>query len=271
MTAIPVTLEDALRLSGYTIDVQQRAASVITTPDGDIAIPDMLTSALTWHGDGTPTAGAALYLDRLTPFHPDYADVLTSHVLDRYRTRRLAYDTLDEFALAVRRWNNLHLGPFSTINRRYLTAATDLPLTDLDITRHTDSSSELEAADTATSSDTSTSSAKSRDAQSDYPQGQLADNLDYANGVNDQVSEGTVAGTGETEANRTATEQATTTQTETGRSSHTLMQLIEQQRATLINADEELLDAMEDLFLGVYDRSEADRYTAHPYSGMKGW
>lgn len=260
-------LEDALRFSGYTIDAYEYEGDTITTPDGAITIPPMILSKLTWARDETPTLGAAFYLDKLPPFDAKYAPVQLSMILDRYRSRRLAYETPDEFALAVRRWGTVHLGAMSTLSRRYLSTAVKLPLDTVDMTYHSESAES--ATDNVDSSDTTTSNSKARDAQSDFPQGTLAGNTDYASGAVDRSGTGTVSGTGKTEAERERTGEET--RTERGRSGRTAMELLSEQRSSFLNVDAELLDRMEPLFLGVFDRSTADNPTPHPYRYGRWW
>lgn len=315
MTSTPMTLEDALRLSGYTIDAYESAGTTITTPAGPIVVPPMILSKLTWHHDETPTLGAAFYIDKLPPFDPAYAPVQLSMILDRFRSRRLGYETPDEFGLAVRRWGALHLGAMSTLRRRYLSTAIDLPLDTVNLIIHGESAgsttddgtseasttgngvdsstSTATGADNVTSTDTTNTTSKGRDAQSEFPQGTLAGNTDYASGAVDRVGTGNVAGSGTTEAEREQTETATTereqtgsesredhrsttaasedTRTEQGRTGRSVMELLEEQRATFVNVDEEFLNAFESLFLGVFDRSTADDPIPSPYGFGWGW
>jgi len=287
MTSTPMTLEDALRLSGYTIEAYEAEEVTINTPTGDIVVPPLILSKLTWGREEPPTLGAAFYLDKLPPFDPAYAPVQLSLILDRFRARRLAYETPDEFALAVRRWGALHLGAMSTLTRRYLSTATDLPLDTVNTTTHTTATGATTAdgtatgagSDSVTSTDTTNTTSKGRDAQSEFPQGTLAGNTDYASGAVDRVGTGNVAGSGTTAAereqttedHRDTTEERDETRTEQGRSGRTVMELLEEQRSMFLNVDEELLNAMESLFLGVFDRSTADNTTPRSHAYGWGW
>ena len=249
MVATPLTLADALNFNGYTIGQTANPAFTITTPTGTMNIPVMMLSSLTYQRAGTPASYQSFYLDRLPIFDPTYRPVILSHILDQYSTRRIGYDTPDRFGLAVRRWANLHLGPQSILNRRYLSTAVTLPLT-------TDDS----ATDT-TGTATNTNTDHARDAFSEFPQGQLAANLDYASGATDRNATNT--GNGATVGHGAAA----------GRSGVSVMALLAEQRAAFINADNELLDAIEPLFLGVWDRSEIDTgYADHsPISTAAGY
>lgn len=162
-------LEDALRFNGYTIGQADVAASSITVPTGVIEVPAMRLSSLTWQRgtDPAPVPSDSFYLEALPIFDDAYRPVILSHILDRYSTRRIGYDTPDQFGLAVRRWANLNLGPQSELNRRYLSTAVVLPLDTQD----------------ATTAD------KARDATSDFPQTQLSGNTDYSSYATDRVGD----------------------------------------------------------------------------------
>lgn len=220
MTATPMRLEDALRFNGYTIDQADVEAFDITVPTGVIKIPAMRLSSLTWRlptgtdsvSGSDPQPSDSFYLQALPIFAVEYRPVILSHILDRYSTRRIGYDTPDQFGLAVRRWMNLNLGPQSILNQRYLSTAVVLPLDNVAV----------ETTD------------KARDATSDFPQNQLAGNVDYSSFATDRVSDN----------NRT------------GREGRSVASLLEEQRSAFLNVDEELLELMDSLFLQVWDRGE---------------
>lgn len=158
MTALPMTLESALRHEGYTIDTVEVAELTVTVPTGTIVLPAAVRSVLTWRREEQPALGDDLYLSKLPMFAEPYRPVLLSSILDRYRTRRLGYNTPGEWRLAFRRWGNLHMPLF---NQRYASAAVALPLDDVAATRH----------DLIVSSD--------------FPQSVIGDDTDYASSAND--------------------------------------------------------------------------------------
>ena len=250
MVATPLTLADALNFNGYTIGQSAAPAFTIATTTGTMNVPAMVLSSLNYQRAGTASPYQSFYLDQLPMFAPTYRPVILSHILDQYSTRRIGYDTPDKFGLAVRRWMNRELGPQSILNRRYLSTAVALPLTTDDST--TDNTN------TNTNSATSTNTDHSRDASSDFPQGQLAANLDYASSATDRnaTAAGTANGTAALIAHGAAG----------GRSGVSVMALLAEQRAAFINADSELLDAIEPLFLGVWDRGELD--TVNPNNSL---
>lgn len=221
MTAIPMRLEDALRFNGFTIGQTDVAESdIVLTPEGTIHIPALRLSSLTWQRDGDPEPWDSFYLAALPMFDDAYRPVILSHILDRYSTRRIGYDTPDQFGLAVRRWMNLQLGPMSVLNRLYRSTAYALPLTTDDITD------------------------KARTARSDFPQAPLSGNVDYATNADDNVG------------------------TRQGRTGRSVMELLTEQRAAYLNADETLLQRMDSLFLSVWDRDEYDPELGSPVSSI---
>jgi hypothetical protein len=222
-------LEDALRFNGYTIDQANVDAFTIDLPGGaSIAIPPMRLSALTWRRDGDPVPSDSFYLEALPLFDPAYAPVLLSHILDRFAGRRLSYDTPDEFGRAVRRWLNLNLGPMSILNRLYVSTSVALPLTTQDAVI------------------AGVGASLARDAQSDFPQGPLGGNLDYATAATDQAT------------------SSTSSTNYQGRMGQSVMALLAEQRAAYLNVDVQVLEAIEPLFLGVWDRSERDDAIGSP-------
>jgi len=226
MSATPLKLEDALRFAGYTIDQADFEGTAIAVDSygitGSIVVPPLRLSVLTWQRPGEPVPSDSFYLAALPLFNAAYQPILLSNILDRFANRRLSYDTPDDFGRAVRRWLNLNLGPMSTINRAYASTAIELPMTTQDAT--TDR----------------TTGEKSRDAHSDFPQGVLSGNQDYASDATDQVSAGTDNTTYE------------------GRMGVSVMALLAEQRASYLNVDAQVLDEFESLFLGVFDQDEAE-------------
>lgn len=221
-------LEDALRFNGYTISPVTIDAATIETASGPITIPAMLGSGLTWQRTGDPLPVDSFYLTGLPIFDPAYQPVILSQILDRFSTRRLAYDMPGMFGLAVQRWGNRELGPMSVFNRLYVSTATDLPLT---------------TQDAATDR---TSSSLSRDAHSDFPQGQLSGNLDYATDATDQAA------------------SVTDNTSYQGRLGVSIMELLAKQRDAFLNVDTLVLDSLESLFLGVFDQDDSDPLTGPP-------
>ena len=234
MTALPMTLEDALRYQGFTIDAVEQPELTITIPQGSIVVPAMVRSELTWRRDepSAPELGDDLYLSNLPIFAAAYRPVILSHILDRYRTRRLGYNTPGEWRLAFRRWGNLHM---TVPNQRYASTAVDLPLDDRDETDATEATSH------------------GLDIGSDFPQSIIGGDTDYASVATDR---------------RTA-DNATVRRT--GRST-SVMELIEQQRRAFVNVDEEVLTGLDDLFLSALDQGEGmrpDGDYGHPWGGVR--
>jgi hypothetical protein len=194
----------------------------------------MVRSELTWRRTDPPTPelGADLYLSNLPIFNALYRPVIVSHILDRYRTRRLGYDTPGEWMLAFRRWGNLHM---TVPNLRYASTAIDLPLDDRDAT------------------DTREATTHGLDIGSDFPQSVISGDTDYASAATDR---------------RTADNS---TEHRTGRET-SVMRLLDEQRAAYLNVDEEVLAGLDSLFLGVFDMGEGMRPEGQygfPWGGLR--
>lgn len=234
MTALPMTLEHVLRNQGFTIDVVDQVELAIEVGTGSIIVPPMARSELTWQRDEPvePELGADLYLSKLPIFAEAYRPVILSHILDRYRTRRLGYNTPGQWMLAFRRWGNLNM---TIPNQRYASTAVALPLDDRDETDAVESTSH------------------GLDIDSDFPQSIIGGDTDYATAATDK---------------RTA-DNATTRRT--GRST-SVMDLIGLQRAAYLNVDEEVLAGLDSLFLAVFDQGEGMRPSGqydYPWGGVR--
>lgn len=242
MTARPMTLETVLRHQGFTIDSAPAVAFDVTVTTGVIHVPAMVRSSLTWRRDESPTVSADMYLQSLPIFDPAYLPVILSHILDRYRTRRIGYNTPGEFMLAFRRWGNLNM---TVPNLRYMSSAVVMPLDDRD---NTDAVVGTVAATT-----------HALDVDSDFPQSLVSGSTDYASGATDRRG-----------ADNTNT---TDTTTRTGRGV-SIMQLLAEQREVYLNVDAEVIESMEVLFLSSFDQPEADMFAPYgpPTSfGRYGW
>lgn len=234
-----MTLEDTLRYQGFTIDVVEAVAFDITIADGTIHVPAMARAELNWARTEAQVLGDDLYLSTLPIFDELYRPVILSHILDRYRTRRLGYDTPGEWRLAFRRWGNLNM---TIPNRRYVSTAVALPLDDRDETDQTDR--QLAA------------TSHGLDVGSDFPQSLVSDSADYASNATDR----------RTADNTTSGE----TIHRTGRG-QSIMRLLAEQRDAYLNVDVEILDSLDTLFLGLFDQGEGDPRAQYglPFRGVR--
>jgi len=251
MVALTQTLEEALNLQGYTIDVVERAAFDIVLPGGEgtIHVPDMLLQTLTWQRTRTETPIDSLYLKHLPLFDAAYRPVALSSLLGYYRSRRIAYHTPGEFANAVLRWSGENLGPTSTLNRRWRSTAVELPLDDSNTTEDT------VYGKTATRTPDLTKDGWDHrlDVGSDFPQSLISGSGDYATGAADQRFATNRHEAGTEQIADTGTDSKTTQ----GRN-QSIMALLEAQRAAYLNVDQEFRLAFEVLMLSVFDRDEGN-------------
>lgn len=164
MPASPMTLEEALRHEGYTIEPLTIEAFDVTVTTGTIHVNSTQASQLVWQRDPIdPEPGDDLWLSSLPLFSEEYRPVLLSNILDRYRTRRLSYNTPGQWRLAFRRWGNLNMSIF---NQRYISTGVPLPLDDHD--------------------ETVAATQHSLDIESDFPQSLISGSTDYSTNATDR-------------------------------------------------------------------------------------
>lgn len=247
MTALPMTLEEALNDSGYVVRQVEVAAKTIALDNGVIAIPEMVLSTLDWARPMPAELGDAFYLDKIPVFHEDYRPVILSSILDWYGTRRIGYNTPGEFRRAVRRWSNENLGAMSTINMLYRSLATTLPLDTFDEVETIEKDSTANQTNTTTLEGTT----HALDIASEFPQSLIDGNMDYASNATDRR----VADNTSSNANTARTEDEDETRRRSGRN-QSVMSLIAEQRALFANPDQQLRQLMEPLFFGVFDQGE---------------
>lgn len=243
MSDAPITLEEALDHEGYVITETAATGFTITLDNGQIIIPGMTLSGLAWRRSLPPDPGDDLWLTTIPVFDPAYRPIILSHILDRYRSRRLAYGTPGEWRLAFRRWCNLHIPYY---NRYYQSTAIVLPLDTMDIT---DTGGETEGI-SATGSQTD----HTLDMGSDFPQSAISGSAEYASTATDRRTATNTAD----DSNRDKTDQ----HHKTGRD-QSVMQLVREQRDLIINVDEMVLTAMDELFLSVFDGG-ITAHVSHP-------
>lgn len=250
MVALPVTLEEALNLQGYTIDVAEREAFDIVLPEGTIHVPAMQLQALTWQRTTrAATPMDSFYLNALPLFSSAYRPVALSALLGHYRTRRIGYNTPGEFGNAVLRWANENLGPTSVLNRRWRSTAVDLPLDDSNATETTT----YGKVETRTPNLTNSGWDHRLDVGSDFPQSLISGATDYATGAADQRF-----ATNRTETGTEATaDTGADVKSNAGRS-QSVMELLELQRAAYLNVDQEFRQAFEQLMLSMFDRADGE-------------
>ncbi len=270
MTDIPVKLQDMLNLDGALIEVVEAPELTLQTEVGTIKVPAEIRSSLKYAYDMEPPLHWAMYIDKWPIFDVRYRPHLIGLFLDRFRTRRLAYATADEWMLAFRGWANREMGYF---NKLYLSASTLLPLDTVDFTRtvedesHEDYSENGESSSSRENSEATTGvqKNKTRDVDSDFPQEMLAANTDYASGATDSIGQTDQNGTSEASESSQAADSRShdrnnthsSTTRETGRQTDT-MSLLEKQRALILNVDEQVLESAESLFLAFFDREELE-------------
>lgn len=292
MVALPMRLDEALNLQGYTIDESNVLSRAIATPAGVIEVPAMTLFTLTWQRDRPAEAIDSFYLTRLPVFATEYRPYALSLLLGHYRSRRIGYNTPGEFANAVLRWSGKNLGATSVLNRRWVSTSVALPLDDHDEleqytrelhddkTRDESITTNRDVSVNATTGEKTEATTHRLDVGSDFPQSLISGSGSYASAASDQrqadnmtvdgTNEETTAdnvSTTETQADHQAVTEAADTR-RTGRRA-SIMKLLAEQRDAFVNVDAEFVDAFEPLMLGVFDRGEGEH--AGPWFDHTPW
>lgn len=262
MVAVPLKLDAALNLQGYTIDVVESEAFDIEIDEGTIHVPDMLLQTLTWHRERDEEPIDSLYLKHLPVFDEAYRPIILSSILGHFRSRRIGYHTPGEFGNAVLRWGNENLGPMSVFNARWRSTAIELPLDTQNLVEHREhTEDEVRSPDIVNEGYDHT-----LNTGSDFPQSLISGSGSYATSAGD-----TRFATNRREVGtETKDAEGEYTKTNTGRD-RSIMELLEEQRRQYINVDAEFRAAFEVLMLSTFDIDEGEPQSTFGLPGRWGW
>lgn len=180
--------------------------------------------------------GDPIGLEDYPIFDESYREGLNAKILDHFHYREIGYETIDQYVFALRR-RMREIMPY--FNQRYTSTLHDADML---------STIDMESTSSGQGQSSTESTAKGRSVVSDTPQVQLAGNGDYATGISDNASENdTTASTSDTSTSRTS-----------GRNAPAAA-LIQLARETMINVDMEVITALEDLHMSIWNTN--DSYT----------
>lgn len=267
-----MNLKEALAAKNTTIFNRYRFAYNITLPEGTLRVPDYYGPFATNNGSPKPSDWL-LGLDKFPLLNGLYTETFVMHFIDRFEGREIGAD-LPEFERYLRRWMNLNYPYF---DRLYRTTLADLPLDEIDVTNESSESSDSNSSssndttknatrvNTETGSDTTGGTENSRDAQSRFPSTMVGGDSRYLSEATDRAANTSMNSSNERDANETANETTGETSNESESSTsesssrergrrRSLASLVEEQRSALMNVDAQILDAMEPLFLGYFNK-----------------
>jgi hypothetical protein len=198
-------------------------------------------------------------------FNEEYRKILNGKIIDEYYTREIGTETIDNFALILRRKMD-QIMPY--YNKLYLSE--EIPYDALDTMKIHSVNNTVTAEDSNVNAKTTSASdtlSTSRAVQSNTPQTMLSGNEDYATAASD--SKGDTKGTGATDSDSTSN----TASNINGDNLVTGYQaaasdLINKYRASLLNIDTSILLEIQDCFMLLLNNGDA--YTPNNYYGY-GW
>lgn len=206
------------------------------------------------------SAGGTIGLGTYPIFDEAHRPILNEKIIERYWDREIGMETISKFQLAMKRKMNELMRFYNQLYETELINYPALSTFGLTTTRN-------DTADTATTRDGTShvgndSSSASRSQQSNTPQNELPDgweeNADYATGGNasQAKSNGTADTTStDTENGRNTLNGVTTTTGYQGAASD----LIGKFRNQVLNLDVSIVDAVNGLFMGIWDNGEEMR------------
>jgi hypothetical protein len=187
---------------------------------------------------------------------PGYRETLNGKIVDHYWNLEIAHESIDMF-ISQMRVKMQEVMPY--FNQLYLSTQIKFdPLSTMDVHSVTTGDLTQHSTNLATNNTTNDSTSATRSVASDTPQTQLSGDSDYATSaadVNGKVvttADATENNTGDTTATNNGTNVMTGYQ---GPASALLMQY----RQSLVNIDVQVIDALEPLFMLVWDNG--DTYT----------
>ena len=194
--------------------------------------------------------------DRPFPiFDEAYRRDLEEKIEDHYALREIGTETIGHFRFMLNRKMREIMPYYNQLYRSEKLVAPEDALLTTKIT--TAAETEGSSSDTthSTNSNTTSTENSSRAVTSDTPQTRLAGNEDYATGATDVDGETSVTGSGTGDATQTGQTSGNMTNTVTGSQGHTAV-LLAQYRASFLNIDMMVVEALEPLFMSVWDNGD---------------
>lgn len=188
------------------------------------------------------------------PIHDeDYRRVLNGKILDRYWNREIGQESVDMFFHALRRWLNENMPYY---NKMYADITFEHGMQTVNMkTTNTGTSNQTQNT-TGNSNSTNTTGSNAKTFTNEMPQTAMSEDESYATSAVEAESTTTVTGSG------SETGEATTSATQGGDSETIGRQgnagdILASYRASILNVDRIVLDAMSELFMQIWRTSDA--------------
>lgn len=186
-------------------------------------------------------------------FDESYREQLNKKIIDHYHDHEIGMETIDMFRLAMSRRMN-EIMPYW--NQMYESQRLKIdPLNTIAIESLSEGKSDQATTSEGVSGSESISDSKGRTINQSFPQSALASNKDYAEsgadtrqraGAKSEAKEDTKGTTANTDENKSSTKGFQGSQA----------MLLMQYRATFLNIDLEIIDALPDLFMSVWNNGD---------------
>jgi hypothetical protein len=191
-------------------------------------------------------------------FDEEYRPLLNQRITDHYALYEIGTETPAMFRFALNRrmreimryYNQLYLSEKIVFD----------PLSTMDYTDTTDAANTQNTQQDSTSHNTGDTGSKARVVNSELPQVHLSPDEDYASSGVDSNSDTATSGDGVSSTTGKDTSGGSVTHNSTGRQGAGAMLLMEY-RATFLNIDLMIIQELTNLFMGVWNTSDA--YSAH--------
>lgn len=212
----------------------------------------------------TGVHSAAIGLEAYPLHDEEYRQVLNGKILDRYWNREIGQETPDMFFHALRRWMNENMPYFSQL---YSAIPFDRAMLTVDMTTTTHGKSNEQSGTVGESESSSTTVSNALSFNNETPQTAMREDENYATSA--VQSDSTTQTTGAGKETGTATTDAvqegdSTTRGFQGNASA----LLTDWRASLLNVDVMVLDALAPLFMLVWNNSDTGRNTTEYWRGI---
>lgn len=180
-------------------------------------------------------------------------DALNAKIIRRYYTREIGMETISMFEFAVKRRMHEVMPLYCQV---YDSTRIEFdPLATFDLSTVRDDTAREQVNRTSTSANDATTTSGSRAINSDFPQTMLAGDEDYATAGADSNANAETRSTGNGADTSNGTTDASGTSRTTGYQG-SAADLLLKYRATILNVDMLVLDALSDCFMRVWDNGE---------------
>lgn len=209
-----------------------------------------------------PQTFANIGLDDYPIFDEAYREPLNKKIVNHFHNREIGQETVSMWRFAMRR--KMHeIMPY--FNQLYASTKLEFdPLTTVDMKTLASGESTQAAQSQGETSTTSNGTAGSRAVQSQTPQVMLSGNKDYATSAADTTSQSANTGSGN-ESSTSSNEENTNSTSEMKGYQGIPSELLMAYRATMLNVDMNVIEELNELFMGIWNNGDQYRATTRGY------